>query len=124
MNPAAQIQTMSTESHPAALPPQPTYAPPMTINVPRQGVNVAARQAMALAGLGLIVLSVPVGFATPNLPVGLPMAVVGAVLLGRNAVWGRRWVEGVLRRYPRFEKLAPNWLMTRVFGREKRVFTD
>ena len=113
---------MSSEN--SSLPPQPTYAPPMTINVPRQGVNVAARQAMALSGVGLIVLSVPVGFATPNLPVGLPMAVVGAVLLGRNAVWGRRWMESVLTRHPRIEKMAPNWLMTRVFGREKRVFTD
>jgi drug/metabolite transporter (DMT)-like permease len=107
-----------------SLPPEPTYAPPMTINVLRQGVNVAVRQVLAFSGLGLIALSVPVGFATPFLPVGLPMAVVGAVLLGRNAVWGRRWMESVLTRYPRIEKMAPNWLMTRVFGREKRVFAD
>jgi len=107
-----------------SLPPEPTYAPPMTINVLRQGVNVAVRQVLALTGLGLIVLSVPVGFATPFLPVGLPMAVVGAVLLGRNAVWGRRWMESVLTRHPRIEKMAPTWLMTSVFGREKRVFAD
>jgi drug/metabolite transporter (DMT)-like permease len=113
---------MSNEN--SSLPPEPTYAPPMTINVLRQGVNVAVRQVLALTGLVLIVLSIPVGFATPFVPVGLPMAVVGVVLLGRNAVWGRRWMESVLTRYPRIEKMAPNWLMARVFGREKRVFAD
>ena len=113
---------MDSETTPE--PPQVTYAPPMTINVLRQGVKVAVRQMLAVAGLCLIVLSLPIGFATPFLPVGLPMAVIGAVLLGRNAVWGRRWMEGMLARYPRIEKMAPGWLMVRVFGREKRVFTD
>lgn len=97
-----------------------TFAPPMRIHVLRQGVNVAVRQVLALTGLGLIVLAVPVGFATPFIPVGLPMGIVGVVLLGRNAVWGRRWMENMLVRYPRLERMAPNWLMKRVFGREKR----
>lgn len=101
-----------------------TYAPPMTIHVLRQGVNIALRQGLAFIGLGLIVLAVPVAFATPFIPIGLPMAIVGVVLLGRNAVWGRRWMESVLARHPRIEKMAPNWLMTRVFGRDKRTFTD
>ncbi len=96
----------------------------MTINVLRQGVNVAVRQVLALTGLVLIMLAVPVAFATPFIPVGLPMAIVGVVLLGRNAVWGRRWMESVLTRHPRIEKMAPNWLMKRVFGREKRSFID
>jgi drug/metabolite transporter (DMT)-like permease len=113
---------MNNEITPA--PPQTTYAPPMTIHVRRQSVNVAARQGLALTGLGLIVLSVPVGFATPAFPLGLPLAVVGAVLIGRNAVWARQWLENSLTRYPRIEKMAPNWLVTRVFGREKRVFSD
>lgn len=96
----------------------------MKIHVLRQGVNVAMRQGLALIGLVLIVLAVPVAFATPFIPVGLPMAIVGVVLLGRNAVWGRRWMESVLTRHPRIERMAPNWLMTRVFGREKRTFND
>jgi hypothetical protein len=123
MNPAAHIPTMPTESHPVAQPPV-TYPPPMTIRSLRKGVNVAYRQGLAAAGLGLIALSVPVGIVTPFVPVGLPMAVVGAVLLGRNAVWGRRWMESVLARHPRVERLAPDWLMTQVFGRKKRAFTD
>ncbi|MBK8196938.1 MAG: hypothetical protein IPK75_01115 [Acidobacteria bacterium] len=106
------------------LPPEPAFAPPMPIHVFRQGVNVAVRQALALVGLGLIILAVPVAFATPFIPVGLPMGIVGVVLLGRNAVWGRRWMEGVLARHPRVERMAPNWLMKSVFGREKRVFAD
>ncbi len=105
-------------------PPETSYAPPMKIHVLRQGVNVAMRQGLALIGLVLIVLAVPVAFATPFIPVGLPMAIVGVVLLGRNAVWGRRWMESVLARHPRIERMAPNWLMTRVFGREKRTFND
>lgn len=96
----------------------------MAINVLRQGVNVAVRQVLALVGLVLIVLAVPVGFATPFIPVGLPMGIVGVVLLGRNAVWGRRWMESVLTRHPRVERMAPNWLMKSVFGREKRVVAD
>jgi len=87
-------------------------------------VNVAVRQVLAVTGLGLVVLAIPIGIATPFLPIGLPMAIVGAVLLGRNAVWGRRWMESVMARHPRVEKMAPNWLMKAVFGREKRVFAD
>ncbi|HRK67862.1 MAG TPA: hypothetical protein PKY73_09940 [Hyphomonas sp.] len=85
---------------------------------------MAVRQVLAVTGLGLVVLAIPIGIATPFLPIGLPMAIVGAVLLGRNAVWGRRWMESVMARHPRVEKMAPNWLMKAVFGREKRVFAD
>lgn len=114
---------MPTESHPVAQPPV-TYPPPMTIRSLRKGVNVAYRQGLAATGLGLIVLSVPAGIVTPFVPVGLPMAVVGAVLLGRNAVWGRRWMESALARHPRVERMAPGWLRTQVLGRKKRAFTD
>lgn len=105
-------------------PSETSYAPPIPIRALRQGVNVAVRQVLALSGLGLIVLAVPVAFATPFIPIGLPMAIVGVVLLGRNAVWGRRWMESVLARHPRIERMAPKWLMRGVFGREKRVFSD
>lgn len=106
------------------LPTEAAFPPPMTINVFRQGVNVAVRQLLALLGLLLIVLAVPVAFATPFIPVGLPMGIVGVVLLGRNAVWGRRWMEGMLVRHPRLERMAPNWLMKTVFGRDKRILAD
>ncbi|MFN7056045.1 hypothetical protein [Hyphomonas sp.] len=102
----------------------PVYAPPKPIHVLRNGVNVAVRQVLAVSGLGLIVLSIPIGIATPILPIGLPMAIVGVVLLGRNAVWGRRWMESVLHRHPRVERFAPNWLMRTVFGRDKRSSRD
>ncbi len=103
---------------------EPVYAPPKPIHVLRNGVNVAVRQVLAVSGLGLIVLAIPIGIATPILPIGLPMAIVGVVLLGRNAVWGRRWMEGVMKRHPRIERLAPNWLMKTVFGRDKHSLPE
>ena len=71
----------------------------------RNGVNVAFRQILALTGLIMIVV---------------PIAILGVVLLGRNAMWGRRWMESVLARHPRVERFAPNWLMRLVFGRDKK----
>lgn len=121
LNPS-HVPVMSNE--PNQTPQTVSYPPPMPIRTARQGGNAAYRQALALGGLGLIVLSIPVGFLTPVLPVGLPMAIVGAVLFGRNAVWARHWMEGVLARHPRLEKLAPDWMMTQLFGRKKRAFTD
>ncbi|MBR9835123.1 MAG: hypothetical protein GYB42_08010 [Alphaproteobacteria bacterium] len=70
----------------------------------------------------MIILAIPIGLLTPFLPIGLPIAIVGTVLLGRNSIWGRRWMEGVMRRFPHVERLAPNWLMKLVFGREKQAF--
>lgn len=84
------------------------------------GFRTLVRQCLAILGLCLIVVAIPIAFVTPILPIGLPIAIVGVVLLGRNAIWGRRWMEGVLERNPRVERFAPNWLMRAVFGREKR----
>ena len=84
------------------------------------GVRTLIRQACALLGLVLIGISIPIAFVTPLLPIGLPIAILGVALLGRNSLWGRRWMEGVLERHPRIERFAPNWLMKAVFAREKR----
>lgn len=110
---------MADDSTPSP-PQQTTYGVPKPVTVLRDGVNVAVRQVLAISGLAMIVLAVPIAFMTPLIPVGLPLGIVGVVLLGRNAVWGRRWMEGVLVRHPRVERMAPNWLMKLVFGREKR----
>lgn len=84
-------------------------------------IRTLIRQAFALLGLVLIAVAIPIAFVTPLLPIGLPLAILGVVLLGRNSLWGRRWMEGVMERHPRVERFAPNWLMKAVFGREKRV---
>lgn len=75
-----------------------------------------------LAGLGLvlIVIAIPIAWLTPFLPIGLPLGIIGVVLLGTNSVWGRNWMEGVLHRHPWIERMAPKWLMRMVFNREKR----
>ena len=39
---------------------------------------------LSLVGIILLVLSFPIGVLTPFIPVGLPMAIVGLVLIGRN----------------------------------------
>lgn len=83
-------------------------------------VRTLVRQAFALLGLALIAIAIPIAFVTPLLPIGLPIAILGVVLLGRNSIWGRRWMEGVLERHPRVERFAPNWMMKAVFGREKK----
>lgn len=84
------------------------------------GLRTMLRQFLAMLGLILIVVAIPIAFVTPILPIGLPIAIVGVILLGRNAIWGKRWMESMLARNPRLERFAPNWLMRAVFGRDKR----
>lgn len=83
------------------------------------GLHAAMRQCLAVFGAFLIALAIPVGILTPFLPIGFPLAIIGVVLLGRNAAWGLRWMEGMMVRHPRLEQFAPNWLMRVVFGRDK-----
>ena len=96
-------------------------SPRVPIQTVTTGLRALLRQCLALLGLGLIIIAIPIAFVTPILPVGLPIAVLGVVLLGRNAIWGKRWMEGVLARNPKLERFAPNWLMRAVFGREKQA---
>lgn len=91
------------------------------LGVVGESVRTLVRQAFALFGLALIAIAIPIAFVTPLLPIGLPIAILGVVLLGRNSIWGRRWMEGVLERHPRVERFAPNWMMKAVFGREKKT---
>ncbi|WP_300376434.1 hypothetical protein [Henriciella sp.] len=83
------------------------------------GLRAFIRLCLAILGIILIAVAIPIAFVTPILPIGLPLAIVGVILLGRNAIWGKRWMEGMLARNPRLERFAPNWLMRLVFGREK-----
>ncbi|MDJ0922750.1 MAG: hypothetical protein QNI84_16600 [Henriciella sp.] len=99
--------------------PDPKRAAPVPLRAVSDGFRTLIRQAFALLGLVLIAIAIPIAFVTPLLPIGLPIAIFGVALLGRNSVWGRRWMEGVLDRHPRVERFAPNWLMKAVFGRDK-----
>ncbi|MEM6534522.1 MAG: hypothetical protein AAF613_02680 [Pseudomonadota bacterium] len=87
----------------------------------RTSVQTAIRLTFAIVGLVLIIIGVPLAAVTPFpfIPIGLPVVILGVVLLGRNSVWGRNWMEGILRRWPSIERFAPNWLMKAVFGRDK-----
>ncbi len=108
-------------THDPAPPQNQTYLPPIPVRVLRQGVNVPRRQALALTGLVMIVLSVPVGFATPSVPLGLPMAAIGVVLFGLNAIWARTWLAERLDRHPGVEQRMPDWLIRLTLKREKRA---
>lgn len=85
-----------------------------------RGMQLIVRQTFAILGLTFIAISIPLGLLTPFIPIGLPIAIIGVILLGRSTKWGQRLMEGILTRYPSLERLAPNWLMKSVFGREKR----
>ena len=104
--------------------PEPEAAPLLKpFHTARRHVNGAVRQMLAVVGLMHIAVAIPIGMATPFLPIGLPIAIIGVILLGRNSEWGRRWMEGIMKRHPRVERFAPNWLMRLVFGREKQIDT-
>ena len=78
------------------------------------------RQVLAGLGLVLIIVAIPLAWATPFLPIGLPLGILGVILLGTNSIWGRNWMESVLHKHPWIERMAPHWLMHKVFNREKR----
>ncbi|MEM7006973.1 MAG: hypothetical protein AAF498_13935 [Pseudomonadota bacterium] len=80
------------------------------------GMKILFRQALALLGLFLVILSVPVGFLTPFLPVGLPLGILGSALLARNSVWGQQLIRYLLNRYPKLDKLTPDWLLKLITG--------
>lgn len=89
-------------------------------NALKGSVELAVRQTLAIIGLLLIIVAIPIGFLTPLIPIGLPLAIVGVILLGRNAKWGRIGMEKLMERHTSLERFAPNWLMRLVFGRDKR----
>ena len=99
-------------------PKQPTEAAP--VGPFRAWTRRVMRPVLAGLGLFLIIIAIPLAWATPFLPFGLPLGILGVVLLGTNSVWGRNWMESVLHKHPWIERMAPKWLMRKVFNREKR----
>jgi len=75
---------------------------------------------LSLLGLILLVLSVPVGVLTPFIPVGLPMAIAGLILIGRNSRVGKGLIATTARRYPRARQLYLKRLRP-ILGRNRVV---
>ncbi len=100
--------------------------PPAPVAMVIQSVRKVFRQFLALLGLFLIMIGVPLAMLTPFpfVPIGLPVVIIGVVLLGRNSVWGHQLMEAMLHKWPNIERFAPNWLMQLVFGREKRPIEE
>ena len=60
---------------------------------------------LSALGVVIVILSIPIGALTPFLPVGLPLTILGIVLIGRNSRWGKRLVVSAARWNPRTRKL-------------------
>ncbi len=78
------------------------------------------RPILALLGLFFIIIGVPIAFLTPIpfVPIGLPIVILGVVLLARNSLWGRRWMQNTIAKHPSLERFAPNWLLKLILGDE------
>jgi hypothetical protein len=72
------------------------------------GFWAVVRACLALLG-GLFILVGMVLFPLP-IPLGLPLILVGLVLLARNATWAKAWIMRLAKRHPRLTDKAPNWL--------------
>lgn len=60
---------------------------------------------MTVLGTVLLILSIPIGALTPFIPIGLPMAIVGLLLVGRNSRLGKGLIVRTARRHPRTRQL-------------------
>ncbi len=60
---------------------------------------------LSIIGIVLLILSFPIGVLTPFIPVGLPMAILGLVLIGRNSRYGKGMILSTARRHPRVRQL-------------------
>lgn len=80
------------------------------------GMKAVLRPVLAGFGVFFIVIGVPIAFMTPFpfIPIGLPIVILGVVLLARNSLTGRRWMQGVLEKHPRLERFAPKWLLNMI----------
>ncbi len=70
------------------------------------------KAALSLLGLILVILAIPVGILTPFIPVGLPLAIAGLILIGRNSRLGKGVMVTTARRYPRARQIYLKRLRT------------
>lgn len=84
-----------------------------------EGARLIGRQTLAVIGLILVFLSIPIGFLTPFLPIGLPIGIFGSALLARNSVWGQRFIRHLLVKSPHLKKISPDWLLKMILGKEE-----
>ena len=58
------------------------------------------KRVMLAIGAGLLILAIPIAIVTPILPVGLPLAVVGLLILLNNSNTAKRWFVRWGKRHP------------------------
>lgn len=110
---------MLRQSPPEQNSPEGGVPKPGSSSVVHRGLANIIRQTLALLGVLLIPIGVIVALLTPIIPVGLPIVILGVVLVARNALWGRRAFQAILARHPSLERFAPDWLMRLILGDHK-----
>ena len=60
---------------------------------------------LTILGVALVVIAGPIGILTPFIPVGLPIAIVGLILIGRNSRLGKWAIVRVSQWHPRVRNL-------------------
>jgi len=81
------------------------------------------RGMLALLGVGLIIIGVPIAIITPfpMIPIGLSIVIAGTVLVARNSLTGRLWLAGMVERHPQIQRLTPKWLKALLFGKSEGI---
>lgn len=76
------------------------------------------RPILAVLGMFFIVIGVPIAILTPIplVPIGLPIVILGVVLLARNSLAGKRWMQNTISKHPSLKRFAPNWLLHLILG--------
>jgi hypothetical protein len=63
-------------------------------------VVLVIRTILVAVGLGLMAISVPLALVTPIFPVGLPVGLLGLVLVAAASKTAHRWITNRLRKHP------------------------
>lgn len=90
--------------------------PRKTIAVAKGSMLAVLRPIWALLGVFFIIIGVPIAFLSTVLPIGLPIVILGVVLLARNSSVGRRWMQNTIAKHPSLKRFAPSWLLNLIFG--------
>ena len=68
---------------------------------PIGGLIVLVLRAIFVAvGLALMAIAIPLGFITPFIPIGLPLGILGLILVATASKTAHRWITNALKRHP------------------------
>lgn len=74
----------------------------------------------AVLGLFIIFFGIVIGFLTPLLPIGFPIAIMGVFVLTRSP-WGQDLMLRMLSRFPKIKKFIPRKVLNVLLNRVNKV---